>query len=190
MAAARCALSSSPLFGSLYAAMRLSKAAMSSSTIAIRRVRSISDSARTASISAAACSCPFFPRVTLQTMETSAAPMAPMIAAALPPPGVGAADASCSRKSSTVPGEFTSAHHGFGNGVDLFRIEHHIIALEQTGDAFAMQFQLECAEAQWSEESLPVADETAIADPDPFDAGRRRRVGIRHHLERGAMQIG
>ncbi len=27
--------------------------------------------------------------VTLQTMETSAAPMAPMMAAALPPPGVG-----------------------------------------------------------------------------------------------------
>src|SRR6267154_534317 len=157
MAAERCALSSSPAFGSLYAAIRLSKAAISSSTIAVKRARSISDSARTANISAAACSCPFFPRVTLQTMETSAAPMAPMIAAALPPPGVGAAPASCSRKSSTVPGDAMSAHHGFGDGVDLFRIQHQVIALEQAGDAFAVQSQLECTEPQWPEESLPVA---------------------------------
>src|SRR5260370_21077360 len=148
MGGERCGLAWSPAFGSLYAAMRLSKAAMSSSTIAVKRARSISDSARTASISAAACSCPFFPMVTLQTMETSAAPMAPMIAAALPPPGVGAAHASCSRKSSTVPGDATPAHHGFSDGVDLFRIENQVITLEQTGDTFAVQSQLECAEAQ------------------------------------------
>src|SRR5260221_9115131 len=169
MAAERCALSSSPAFGSLYAAMRLSKAAISSSTIAVKRVRSVSVSARTASISAAARSCPFFPRVTLQTMETSAAPMAPMIAAALPPPGVGAAPASCSRKSSTVPGDAMSAHHGFGDSVDLFRIQHQIIPLEQAGDAFAVQSQLECAEAEWPEERLSVDHKTAIAHPNPFD---------------------
>src|ERR1700724_703569 len=137
--------------------MRLSKAAISSSTIAVKRVRSISDSARTASISAAACSCPFFPRVTLQTMETSAAPMAPMIAAALPPPGVGAADASCSRKSS-VPGDVKSAHHCFGDRVDLFRIQHQIIPLEQAADALAMQSQFERAEAQGTEESFAMAE--------------------------------
>src|SRR5258705_9571630 len=157
MAAERCALSSSPAFGSLYAAMRLSKAAISSSTIAVKRARSVSDSARTASISAAACSWPFFPMVTLQTMETSAAPMAPMIAAALPPPGVGAALASCSRKSSRVPGDAKSAHHGFGDGVNLFRVQHHIVALEQAGDACAVQSQLERAEAQRPEENLPLA---------------------------------
>src|SRR5260370_33940280 len=187
MAAERCALSSSPVFGSLYAAMRLSKAAISSSTMAVKRARSISDSERTASISAAACSCPFFPRVTLQTMETSAAPIAPMIAAALPPPGVGAPPASCSRKSSTVPGDAMSAHHGFGDRVDLFRIQHQIIALEQAGDALAMQAQFECAEAQWPQESLPVAQETAIAHPDPFDTRPRRRIGIGPHLERDAV---
>src|SRR6266403_2540911 len=187
MAAERWALSSSPVFGSLYAAMRLSKAAMSSPTIAVKRARSVSDSARTASSSATACSWPFFPMVTLQTMETSAAPMAPMIAAALPPPGVGAAPASCSRKSSRVPGDAKSAHHGFGDGVDLFRIQHQIVALEQAGDAFAMQSQFERAEAQGTEESFPMADETAIAHANPFDTRRRRRVGIGHQLERGAV---
>src|SRR5258708_22890873 len=182
MAAERCALSSSPAFGSLYAAMRLSKAAISSSTIAVKRVRSTSDSARTARISAAACSCPFFPRVTLQTMETRAAPMAPMIAAALPPPGVGAADASCSRKSSMVPGDVTSAHHGFGDGVNLLRVQHHIVALEQAGDACAGQSQLDRAEAPRPEENPSVAQATARVPATPFDSRRRRGGGIGHHL--------
>ena len=39
--------------------------------------------------SGSAASQPFLPKVTLHTMDTSAAPIAPMIAAALPPPGVG-----------------------------------------------------------------------------------------------------
>ena len=57
-----------------------------------RAVRAaVSDSSRTAFMSDSTASCPFLPSVTLQTMDSSAAPIAPMMAAALPPPGVGAA---------------------------------------------------------------------------------------------------
>jgi hypothetical protein len=52
MAAARSAFSSSVALGSLYAAMMLSKAAMSSATIAVSRRRTFSDSWSTARISA------------------------------------------------------------------------------------------------------------------------------------------
>ena len=113
---------------------------------------------------------PFLPMDTLQTMDTSAAPMAPMMAAALPPPGVGSPLASRSRNSSIelcvitgVPcrrrcrGDERSADHRLGESVDLLGIEQQVVLLEQTRDACAVQGELQGAEAERTEKDLAVA---------------------------------
>ena len=64
----------------------------------VNRVRSASDCSRNPCISSSTSSYFFFPTVRLATILINAAPIAPMIAAALPPPGVDALEASWSRK--------------------------------------------------------------------------------------------
>src|ERR1700685_3375378 len=101
--------------------------------------------------------------VTLQTMDTRAAPMAPMMAAALPPPGVGLPPARSSRNFSMELSVITSANHGFGDGINLFGIQQRIVLLEQPRNTGTMQRQLERAEAQRPEQNLAVLGLAAIA---------------------------
>jgi len=97
--------------------------------------------------------------VTLQTIDTSAAPMAPMMAAALPPPGVGLPLASSSRNFSTelwsmivsLLVQVQPTDHRFGDGINFFGIEQQIVLLEQARDAGAVQRQLERPEAERAE---------------------------------------
>src|ERR1700678_2395109 len=126
-------------------------------------------------------------------MDTSAAPMAPMTAAALPPPGVGWPLERSSKNFSTElsvaicstdPG---STDHGLGDGINFFRIEQQIVLLEEAADAGAMQRQLEGAEAERTEEYLAVSQRTAIVWAHAFDSRRGRGVGIGHQLQRGAV---
>src|ERR1700744_3222649 len=129
---------------------------MSSATMAVSRLRSSSDLTRRLLSSGSAASYPFLPKDTLHTMETSAAPMAPMMAAALPPPGVGSPLARRSRNASRelcvimriFRGGGESTDHRFGLGVDLFGVENEIVLLEQPPDAGAMQRQLQGTETQ------------------------------------------
>src|SRR5580658_9688351 len=123
--------------------------------------------------------------VTLHTMETRAAPMAPMMAAALPPPGVGSPPARRSRNWSrelfvimmVFRGGRGSADHRFGLGVDLFGVEHEIVLLEQASDAGAMQRKLQGAEPQGTKHDLAVALRAPVGHRDAFDARGRRGIG-------------
>src|ERR1700722_1125319 len=133
-------------------------------------------------------------------MDTSAAPMAPMTAAALPPPGVGLRLARSSRNFSTetsivmmwrilvcgacIP---ASTDHRLGDGVNFFRIEQQIVLLEEASHAGAMQRQLEGAEAERAEEYLAVFLRTAIALAHAFDSRRRRGIGIGHQFQCSAV---
>src|SRR5580658_10187225 len=121
--------------------------------------------------------------VTLQTMDTRAAPMAPMMAAALPPPGVGLPPARSSRNFSTEDcvtvidsARTVSTDHRFGDGVNFLGVEQLIVLLEQPRNAGAMQRQFERAESERAEEYLAVFDEAAVALAHAFDARRRRCV--------------
>src|SRR6476661_4796712 len=97
--------------------------------------------------------------VRLATIEISAAPIAPMIAAALPPPGVALPPASSSRKRVTLRLEIDSMvnacrawgvgkrrgggsclrHHRLGDRVDRLGVELEVVLLEQARDAGAVQ---------------------------------------------------
>ena len=74
--------------------MTLSNTSMSAWIMPVNRERMSSDCARKPCISSSTSWYFCFPTVRLATMLTRAAPIAPMIAAALPPPGVDAFDAS------------------------------------------------------------------------------------------------
>src|SRR5580692_7691255 len=120
-------------------------------------------------------------------MDTSAAPMAPMMAAALPPPGVGLPPARSSRNFSTelwvtigYIAHSSLADHRFGDGVNLFRVEQQIVLLEEPAHAGAVQCQLERTEAERAEEYLAVLECAAIALAHAFDSRRRRGIGIGH----------
>src|SRR5271166_4431383 len=115
---------------------------------------------------------------TLHTMQTSAAPMAPMIAAALPPPGVASAFARRSKNSSIELCVIMSTDHRFGERVYFFRIEQQIVLFEQTRDACPVQSQLQRAEAERAEQYLAVALRAAIAQRHTFDARGRRGIRV------------
>src|ERR1700733_10229480 len=132
--------------------------------------------------------------VTLQTMDTRAAPMAPMMAAALPPPGVGLPPARSSRNFSTEDcvtdidsARTGSTDHRFGDGVDLLGVEHSVVLLEQPRNAGAMQREFERAETERTEKYLAVLDQAAVALAHAFDARRRRCVGIGEQLQGGTV---
>src|ERR1700722_17989891 len=123
-------------------------------------------------------------------METSAAPMAPMMAAALPPPGVGLPPARSSRNFSTelsvtigYVARSSSTDHRFGDGVNLFRVEQQVALLEQPPPASAGQPQLERTEAERAEEYLAVLERAAVALAHAFDSRRRRGIGVGHQLQ-------
>src|ERR1700689_4583664 len=123
-------------------------------------------------------------------METSAAPMAPMMAAALPPPGVGLPPARSSRNFSMelsvtigYVARSSSTDHRFGDGVNFFRVEQQIVLLEQPAHAGAVQRQLERTEAERAEEYLAVLARAAVAGPHALDSRRRRGIGVGHQLQ-------
>src|SRR5271168_239474 len=126
-------------------------------------------------------------------MDTSAAPMAPMMAAALPPPGVGLPPARSSRNFSTedcttvIARLPPSTDHRFGDGVNLLGVEHLVVLLEQPRNAGAMQRQFERTETERAEQYLAMLDQAAIALTHAFDTRRRRSVGIGEQFQCGAV---
>src|ERR1700681_4197466 len=99
-ATVRARFSSSLAFGSADAATTRSYAASSSGRAAAKRSRKTSAAAAIASASGRTEAYRSFPAVIRATMAHRAAPSAPTNVAALPPPGVGPADASRSRYAS------------------------------------------------------------------------------------------
>src|SRR5882672_2881830 len=137
--------------------------------------------------------------VTLQTMDTSAAPMAPMMAAALPPPGVGWPLARSSRNFSTEAwvtivsplrslSEYSdrlpdSTDHRFGDGINLLGIEQQVVLVEQTRDAGAMQGELERTEAEGAEEYLATLFQAAVARAHALDSSGGRCIGVGNQFQ-------
>src|ERR1700712_5011925 len=156
----------------------------------VSTTRRPSDLASTSFSSASTSTYFFLPMVRLQTIDTRAAPMAPEIAAAPPPPGVGAALASSVRNFSmlSVSGRCVSvtgasSGHRLGEGVDLLGVEHLVGALEELADAGAVQLELQAAEAQRPEGLLAVAVFGLVHHVDAADAGRRLGVVVGDELD-------
>src|ERR1700678_4278501 len=107
-------------------------------------------------------------------MDTSAAPMAPMMAAALPPPGVGwPLERSSKNFSTELSVTICLTDHRLGDGINFLHIEQQIVLLEEAADAGAMQRQLEGAEAERTEQYLAVSQRTTIVLAHAFDSRRR-----------------
>src|SRR5512140_3388476 len=121
--------------------------------------------------------------VRLQTIDTSAAPMAPDSAAAPPPPGVGASLANSSRNLPIVSVFALMSGQLFRKGVNVFAVEHLVGALEELADAFAMQFQLEAAQTQGADHDLAVTLLGLVGRLDAGDSERRLRVAVGEQLD-------
>src|SRR5262249_14493355 len=128
--------------------------------------------------------------VRLHTMATSAAPIAPMMAAAPPPPGVAFWLASSSRNFAMALSLIMRSSQLLGEGVDLFRVEHGFGAFEQLADAGAMQFELETTDAERAKGELAKTVLAFVGRLNAFDAERRLRVHVSNPLDIGIVLPG
>src|ERR1700674_313260 len=124
--------------------------------------------------------------VKLQTMLISAAPMAPMTAAALPPPGVDARLASWSRNSSSEWSFITglnNSDHRLGDEKDFLGVQNLVCAFKESSDAVTVELQLESAEGDRSKNDLAVLLDSLVHHVDSADAERRRCIRIGQLLD-------
>src|SRR6476659_1042140 len=153
----------------------------------VSRWRSASALSSSARISPSTSAYFFLPMVRLHTMATRAAPMAPMMAAALPPPGVAFWLARSSRNLSMALCLIMRSRHLLGERVDLLGVEHGFRGVEQLADASPMQLQFEAADAECAEGELAEAVLALVGRLDAFDAERRLGVHIGDHLDIGVV---
>src|SRR4249920_3028137 len=145
--------------------------------------RSASALASSARISSSTSAYFFLPMVRWHTMATRAAPMAPMMAAALPPPGVAFWLASSSRNLSMALCLIMRSGHLLGQSVDLLGVEHRFRAFKQLADAGTMQPQFEATDAERTEAELAVPLLALVGRLDAFQAKRRLRVHVGDRLD-------
>src|SRR6478609_9900473 len=162
----------------------------SSSIMPVSRWRNASALSSSARISASTSAYFFLPMVRLHTMATRAAPMAPMMAATLPPPGVAFWLARSSRNLSMALCLIMRSGHLLGESVDLLGVEHGFRGVEQLADAGAMQLQFEAADAERAEGELAEAVLALVGRLDAFDAERRLGVHVGNHLDVGIVLPG